>query len=74
MKFELWSSGNFYDVESDHVKGLRALGFTFDTDGYKIGESTIEINSLNELMAFVEKHGQIVLLPGGIEIYDDWRE
>lgn len=42
---------------------------------------TIEINSLEELIEFVEKHGQIVLQKDiflnntfEIEIYDTWRE
>lgn len=74
MKFKLASAGAFYDVKGHCIKELRALGFTFDKDGYKTSESTVEINSLEELMAFVEEHGQIVLNTGFIEIYDDWRE
>lgn len=34
----------------------------------------VEINTLKELMAFIEKYGVIVLDKDEIEIYDDYRE
>jgi len=34
----------------------------------------VEINTLEELMAFIAKYGRIVLYDGKIEIYDDYRE
>ena len=34
----------------------------------------VEINSLEELMKFVERYGEIVLDDGMIEIYDTYRE
>lgn len=42
---------------------------------------TIELNSLEDLMRFIDKYGQVVINTGQgttespvIEIYDDWRE
>lgn len=82
MKFELTTSGNFYS-KSD-IQKLENLGFKFKdwnnkdslvkADKYKIGESLIEINSLDELINFVKKYGSIVLDENSIEIYDDYRE
>lgn len=43
----------------------------------KVGDSTewqIEINTLEELTAFIEKNGKVVLGNGWMEIYDDYRE
>lgn len=45
---------------------------------------TIEINTIEELMAFIEKHGEVIVWPKNhcdifgdypaIEVYDDYRE
>ena len=40
----------------------------------EITEAFVEINSLEELLAFVAKYGLIVLSKNEIEIYDDYRE
>ena len=40
----------------------------------EITEAFVEINSLEELLAFVAKYGRIVLSENEIEIYDDYRE
>lgn len=37
-------------------------------------ETEIEINTLEDLLQFVRKFGQIVLDEDSIEIYDDYRE
>jgi len=37
-------------------------------------KSEIEINTLEELMNFISKNGNIVLNKESIEIYDDYRE
>lgn len=37
-------------------------------------EYSVIINTLEELMAFIEKYGMIVLDEDKIEIYDDYRE
>ena len=37
-------------------------------------EVTVEINTLEDLLAFQKKFGQIVLSDNEIEIYDDYRE
>lgn len=34
----------------------------------------VTFDSLEELMAFIEKYGRVVLNRTEIEIYDDWRE
>jgi len=40
----------------------------------EVTEAFVEINSLEELLAFVAKYGLIVLSENEIEIYDDYRE
>jgi GT2 family glycosyltransferase len=77
MKFMLATSGSFYNKEP-YRKELEGLGFTFRKGefGWCINnkDTFIELNSLDELMAFVGKWGEIVLFDGRIEIYDDYRE
>ncbi len=50
-----------------------------DTQGYAVTKWYVEIGSLEELIAFIRRHGRIVLTPveqgpDHIEIYDDYRE
>ena len=81
MIFRLTTSGNFYpkDRESEREK-LEKLGFTFKKSDYRefIIEKNpgpeIEINSINELMAFVHTYGEIIVKENSIEIYDNYRE
>jgi len=40
----------------------------------EITKAFVEINALEELLAFVAKYGRIVLSENEIEIYDDYRE
>ena len=40
----------------------------------EVTEAFVEINALEELLAFVAKYGRIVLSENEIEIYDDYRE
>lgn len=47
----------------------------------KRGEYTIEINTLEQLLDFVNKYGEVIIFPKDyrgslptIEIYDGWRE
>jgi hypothetical protein len=85
MRFELSTSGSFYDPGS--VKDLEKLGFTFevlkdpmfsDLKGklHKTNTEpvTIEIDTLEELVAFAKEWGELVVDSESIEIYDDYRE
>ncbi len=85
MKFELSTSGMFYS-DKEQVEGLKELGFTFEpsrsftkrdrgVDDYVIsGEPTIEIETLEELVAFSERWGEIIVEKDSIEIYDNYRK
>lgn len=83
MIFKLSTSKYFYHKNSAWVKDLKLLGFTFEEvnlpwecGDVSIGnEPTIEIKSLEELMEFRNKFGQLVLEDENrIEIYNDYRE
>ena len=77
MKFTLSTSGHFYP-QADRRKELEEIGFTFKPSDYKgftiEGSPEIEINSLEELIQFANKFGEIIVGDGSIEIYDDYRE
>lgn len=80
MKFKVTTSGAFY-TEAQAEK-LKKLGFTFgvneyDTRGrpYMTGCNVeVEISTLEELIAFSDEWGEIIVSDGEIEIYDDYRE
>jgi len=82
MKFRLTTTKNFYtEEEKEEVK---EFGFEFeaeptpleDVEYYLPSYSSveIEINSLEELMAFSKKWGKLILSNDTIEIYNDFRE
>lgn len=85
MKFTLKVSREVFN-EEEQMKVLEPLGFEFSDgepsewipgaiDFFKVGEApTIEINTLEELMEFAGKWGQLVISSGTIEIYDTYRE
>jgi hypothetical protein len=77
MKFTLSTSGYFY-TRADRRKELEEIGFTFKPSDYKDfaieGSPEIEINSLEELIQFANKFGEIIVGDGSIEIYNDYRE
>lgn len=77
MEFTLSTSGYFYS-DPDKMNRLEEFGFTFrktSSDNFAIeGEPKIQINSLEELIQFSNKFGEIVLVDKSIEIYDDYRE
>jgi hypothetical protein len=77
MEFTLSTSGHFYS-QADRRKELEEIGFTFKPSDYKDftieGSPTIEINSLEELIQFADKFGEIIVGNGSIEIYNDYRE
>ena len=83
MTFRLTTAGCFYSEQD--AKKLSSLGFklqpTCEQPGVRFGgwymqngQTTIEINTLDELMEFVKEWGDIVLSESGIQIYDDYRE
>ena len=80
MIYSLSTSGSFYS-DGYSMKELEKLGFAFTpcespkNTFYIINDSAqIEINSLEELIAFVNKYGRIVLTNDSIEIYNSYRE
>ena len=82
MIFKLTASRSLYGKEDgerlstlgipmEHVTDERYGPITYRLTG---GDGLIEIKTLEELMAFVEKWGDVVLSKGTIEIYNGWRE
>jgi hypothetical protein len=66
------------DVEK---RKLEKLGFKFTKEKNVVGiwyakdtEVYIEINTLEELLKFTDKYGEIVFSKGHIEIYNGYRE
>jgi hypothetical protein len=88
MKFKLNNSKSFFNKDDEdemrQMKNLEEIGFKFKEDGneyykkphfYNVTEKlTIEIDTLDELMAFIEKFGSVVIDKEEISIYDDYRE
>lgn len=84
MKFALTMSEIYYSVAQ--VDKYKRLGFEFVAPKpmlptipgrpWWIMEKAVEIEltTLEELMAFVQEWGAIVLSPGKIEIYNQYRE
>jgi hypothetical protein len=78
MKFTLSTAGLFYPGSERRGK-LEEIGFKFKPYHYKEfiitnDKPTIEINSLEELVAFADEWDEIIVRNGEIEIYDDYRE
>jgi len=75
MKFTLKTTGNRYADRTriQQVEKLQKFGFTFDEKFYKTSEGEIEINTLDELVEFSKEWGELIILDGCIEIYDDYR-
>ena len=82
MIYSITVTDYFYNSESEEVKNLRGLGFEFELitnfmgNDLTIKESnvSIEINTLEELIAFNEKYGRIIFDGTHIEIYNGYRE
>jgi hypothetical protein len=80
MRFTLKKS-TFFNTEEDKVK-YEELGFKFKLDDPNsvvpwILDSpmpTIEIKSLEDLLIFIDKYGEIVLTGDSIIIYDGYLE
>ncbi|WP_114752280.1 hypothetical protein [Pleomorphovibrio marinus] len=77
MKFKLQTTGDFYPKDEERKK-LEPLGFKFIPSDYERfyieGEPEIEINSLEDLIEFSNKFGELIISDGYIEIYDNYRE
>jgi wyosine [tRNA(Phe)-imidazoG37] synthetase (radical SAM superfamily) len=77
MKFTINTSRYFYPKKEERTE-LEKIGFTFKPSDYKeftiVGEPTIKIKDLNELIQFADKWGEIIVGNGTIEIYNDYRE
>lgn len=77
MKFNLSTSGDFYTVEG--AKKLEELGFEFEDNGFsehlckRMITNSVEINisSLEELLEFYDKWGELIINSNEIIIYDD---
>jgi len=79
MKFKLTTTKKFY-LDKD-LPEYEKLGFTFGKTHFsgsmsKISDdnATIEFNTLEELMEFVEKWKELVISKEKIEIYNGYRE
>lgn len=80
MKFNLSTVGHFYTVED--AKKLEELGFQFDDNGFdkrickRIITRSVELNisSLEELLAFSDKWGLLIISSNEIIIYDNYCE
>ena len=83
MKYSITVTDSLYKSDSKEVENLKELGFVFEpmTDNFmgydlSIQDSNIyvEINTLEELIAFNEKYGRIIFDGTHIEIYNGYRE
>jgi len=76
MKFKLSTANGLYRLED--VERLSELGFTFHVHGDSAiiddGNPEIEIDTLDELISFIKKWGQIVMTGDDIIIYDGYLE
>lgn len=85
MKFKVSTSGSSYT--EDEANRLKELGFTFEPRTYPIDkfgpqrthhmtgdDVEIDIASLEDLIAFSGKWGEIIVSGEFIEIYDSHRE
>lgn len=81
MKFTVTTAGYFYDASK--LSKYESIGFTFKdykdhSDRVVIDnrEVEVELSTLDDLMAFSENFGQLVVSndPPNITIYDDYLE
>ena len=77
MKFKLKTSQSFYPSQSLHKEmidfGYEPKDSDFD-EWLAKGQTTIELNSLEELLELSKRHGELIIDGETIEIYDDCRE
>lgn len=89
MKFNVSTSGSFYSKRAADKLRRLGFVFSEQTepsimkDGlpaeYLGGEGSVteiqlEIETLDQLIAFANKWGELIVTDGEIEIYDDYRE
>ena len=81
MRFKLTKASDWNSTE-DKIK-YEKLGFKFEpekdsyfkhTPWYTVENSEIEFNTLEELLNFIKKYGEIILYEDEITIYDDYIE
>ena len=80
MVFNLSASGGLYNIS--HVVKYQTVGFRFEKYGdygnnYKIirdKDLTIEFNTIDEIVEFTKRFGEIIIENDSIEIYDNYRE
>ena len=78
MRFKLTTSGFIYN--KDKAQKLKLLGFSFEYYNenmmYMIKKDDVDVDiyTLEELIAFSTKWGEIIISDGSIEIYDEYRE
>lgn len=85
MKFTVRTTGAFYTP--DEAAKLEKLGFQFSDRGETFWENEpktrynncnhveVEINTLEELLAFADEWGEVIISDDNtLEIYDDYRE
>lgn len=76
MRFNLSTVGYSYDVKDKEM--LEGLGFKFNESNSEWQKDEkvdvfIEIETIEQLVAFTDKVGDIILNKDGIIIYDDYR-
>lgn len=86
MKFKLRMTTDSFGKYSEGYNQALELGFTFERKEHMLpsqrntyylelqGEPTVEINTIEELVDFTEKYGEIIVYKDTIEIYNDYRE
>lgn len=86
MKFKLYTAKTFYEMSGEENKEkekLEKLGFVFkiyksdwrvSEEWHLVESSTIDINSLEELMVLIKEWGNVVVSEDDITIYNDYLE
>lgn len=69
MRFEVYRT-------SDYWSSTKPCEEAFEAGKNEWNETMfcVEINTIEELMSFIDKYGAVVLKKESIEIYDDYRE
>lgn len=83
MKFKLISAKHIFYIkyDRDEMEMLEGLGFVFDkslgesdTEIYYCEDTTINIDTIAELIEFIEKVGEIIMAEDEIKIYNTYVE
>ena len=81
MIFSVRTVGSQYRDKAE-VESLKGLGIVFEVKvdirgaviWFRKSYGQVELNSLEELVAFTDKYGRIIMEGEGITIYDDYIE